>query len=502
LCANEFSELNEDDRQSEEFSQNEMSEASDMPPVESGEDWKWKFRARTATGVEDEERKRMRRTREISKKLGRGGAIGQHIHTPQAAQGEQSSFLTKARKLFHRCRNCKDVVEFVKHPAFDTPFAVLIFANTVAMCLEVQYRGFDLGYNVGYPTSPNPSETTWPGARICFDYLLFFFGVAFTIELTVKLAILRLDFLKSIWNWFDALVVGVWLTEQSGLAKLLLNPNVLRSLRLVRLVRLTRMVSIIEALDSLQVLVGSIKACVSVLVWSASVLLVVTVIMGMILNGLLEDYMANAELLSDRQEMFKFFGTFSRTMVSMYELTLGNWTPITRCLIEKVGEMYGPLILLYRFTVGFAIVRVITGVFLHETFKVAAMDDDLMILQKQRSASRHRRKMLALVKQADTSNDGVIQREEFLGILENQRIKTWLAAMDLEVADGEVLFDFVEGGDGEVTPEGLVDGISRLKGGARSIDVIGLTFRLTALEDLVQELATNTREINFKLAHC
>merc|ERR1712007_171726 len=115
-------------------------------------------------------------------------------------------------------------------------------------------------------------------------------------------------------------------------------------------------------------------------------------------------------------------------------------TPITRRLIEKVSELYGPLILLYRFTVGFAVVRVITRVFLHETFKVAAMDDDLMILQKQRSASRHRRKMLALVKQADTSNDGVIQKDEFLEILENQRIKTWLAAMDLEVADGEVLF--------------------------------------------------------------
>lgn len=305
----------------------------------------------------------------------------------------------------------------------------------------------------------------------------------------MKVTFLRQHFLSSIWNWIDALVVSVWLAEQSGLANLLLNPNVLRSLRLVRLVRITRMVFIIEALDSLQVLIGSIKACVSVLIWSASVLLVITALMGMFLNGLLEDYMLNADSPSNREEMFMYFGSFTRTMVSMYEITLGNWVPITRLLFENVNQIYGPLILVYRFIVGFAMVRVITGVFLHETFKVAALDDDLMIVQKQRATAKFRQKMLALLKQADTSHDGLLQKDEFLNILENKRIKTWLSAMDLEVQDGDTLFEFMDDeGDGTVTPLELIDGIGRLKGPARSIDVIGLTFRFTALERLIERL--------------
>merc|ERR1712007_377886 len=124
------------------------------------------------------------------------------------------------------------------------------------------------------------------------------------------------------------------------------------------------MVSIIESLDSLQVLIGSIRACGSVLIWAASVLVVVTILMGMFLNGFLEDYMtSNSESLTDRQQIYKYFGTFTRTMVTMYEITLGNWVPVTRLLMEDVSQVYGPVILFYRFVTGFAMVRVITGVF-------------------------------------------------------------------------------------------------------------------------------------------
>jgi len=335
--------------------------------------------------------------------------------------------------------------------------------------------------------------------------LMFCFGLAFTFELVVKVMALRLEFVKSVWNWFDTLVVSSWLAEQSGLANLILNPNLLRALRIVRLVRLARLVTIIEALDSLQVLIGSIKACVSVLIWSAVVLFLVTLLMGMFLNGFLEDYMtSNSNALGDKQQIYKYFGTFSRTMVTMYEITLGNWVPVTRLLMENVSQVYGPVILSYRFVTGFAMVRVITGVFLHETFKVAAMDDNLMVVQKQRQTSMYKRKMLDLIQMADTSADGKIDKEEFMEILKNKWIRTWLGAMDLEVADGELLFEFVDFGNGEVTGAELFDGLVRLKGPARSIDLIGLTFRFSALEQLVEQLCTSLTVQGFgvRKGHC
>jgi len=384
------------------------------------------------------------------------------------------------------------IAHLVKHPFFELFFAILIFANAVVLCFEAQYRGFDIGYNMDYPTSPNPAATAWPEGKVWFDVLMFIFGLAFTLELVLKIIILRLDFVKTTWNWFDTVVVAGWLLEQIQLTNLVLNPNLLRILRLVRLVRLTRLVNVIEAMDSLQVLIGSMRACVSVLCWSACVLLVITIIAGMFLNGFLEFYMtSNSELLSDKQQVYKYFGSFTRTMVTMYEVTLGNWVPVIRLLMENVSQVYGPVLLLYRFVIGFAVVKVITGVFLHETFKVAASDDNLMVLQKRRQTAKLRKKMSSFLEHADISGDHKIQKDEFMEILEDKWVRTWLSSMDLEVSDGELLFELTDNGDGHITAAELFHGFCRLKGAARSIDLIGLTYRFAALEGRMEELYTS-----------
>merc|ERR1712137_518338 len=84
-------------------------------------------------------------------------------------------------------------------------------------------------------------------------------------------------------------------------------------------------------------------------------------------------------------------------------------------------------------------VRVITGVFLHETFQVAALDDDLMIVQRARMLSKHQKKMEQLMKYADDSRDGVVERCEFTTALSAPRIRAWLSAMGLEVGDVDIL---------------------------------------------------------------
>merc|ERR1712137_801958 len=111
---------------------------------------------------------------------------------------------------------------------------------------------------------------------------------------------------------------------------------------------------------------------------------------------------------------------------------------------------YGPVLLLYRFVIGFSMVKVVAGVFLHETFKVAAQDDNLMVVQKHRQTSKMKKKMIDFLAQTDMSGDQKIQKDEFMDILENKWIRTWLASMDLEVADGDILFELTDNGDGEV----------------------------------------------------
>merc|ERR1711908_238447 len=94
-----------------------------------------------------------------------------------------------------------------------------------------------------------------------------------------------------------------------------------------------------------------------------------------------------------RMEVFLFYGTFSRALLSMFEITLGNWMPPCRALVENVNEWYCIFFVLHKLVIGLSVLAVINGVFIQETFKVAGQDDWLMTVQKERLIRTHSRKM-------------------------------------------------------------------------------------------------------------
>merc|ERR1719218_333567 len=74
--------------------------------------------------------------------------------------------------------------------------------------------------------------------------------------------------------------------------------------------------------------------------------------------------------VSGYHKLYEYFGTFTRCLLSMFELTLANWPPVTRLLAEEVSEWFMLLCVAHKITVGFAVIGVINGVILQETFKV------------------------------------------------------------------------------------------------------------------------------------
>merc|ERR1739848_587239 len=130
---------------------------------------------------------------------------------------------------------------------------------------------------------------------------------------------------------------------------------------------------------------------------------------------------------------------------------------------EHVTEWAMVVCLVHKLTIGFAVVGVINGVFIQETFKVAASDDDIMVRSKRKALSAHERKMKTLFSVLDMSNDGSVDLDEFLLIADSPVIKTWLAAMDLETDDLLTLFYYIDGdGSGQITMDELVKGVAKL----------------------------------------
>jgi len=153
---------------------------------------------------------------------------------------------------------------------------------------------------------------------------------------------------------------------------------------------------------------------------------------------------------------------------------LASFAPVTRMLHDNVSEWYGALLVLYKLAIGFAVIRVISGVFLHETFKCAQMDDDLMIKNRERTKRRFRQKMTGLFAAADTSGDGLLSKEEFVEIVRDDKVAMWLQAMDLWVRNPNHLFEYLAGDKHELKMQELVKGVAKLKGPALALDAVSL----------------------------
>jgi len=384
-------------------------------------------------------------------------------------------------------RTCAGMMrDFVHSAYFETAFSLLIIMNTIVMIFEAQYKGIDAGWDIGYPTSVRPAKEAWPFAAGILDVTEMFFGVVFTIEVLVKLVCLRLEFFTSAWNWFDLFIVSFWHVDLHTSSSLPMNPMILRLCRLARLMRLIKLVKMVTMFDALHLLIGSIRASFSTLLWAMVLLLSVMTICMLCFSHLLRDYILDETQPPDKRFIvYKYYGTASRGLLTMFEITLANWVNPARVLTENVDEAYVFFFMCYRSLVGFSLVTVITGVFMQLTLKCAAENYDLMIIQRQRHTTEHMKKMTRLFSAADHSGDGAVSWDEFATLLKDESVRLWLAAMELDPSDGKLLFDLLSEGNEHITPAQLIHGVSTLKGAARSID---LRVMMRSNERLMEQL--------------
>jgi hypothetical protein len=134
---------------------------------------------------------------------------------------------------------------------------------------------------------------------------------------------------------------------------------------------------------------------------------------------------------------------------------------------------------LHKVTLGFAVISVLGAVFIQETMKAAAMDDNLMVRQANRQWISHAKKMRKLFLVANTSGDGMLDMEQWLTVCEDEWVRTWLIAHDIRPSVFESLFDLIdEDGSGGITAEELINGTASLKGASAVIKTMQLVHEI------------------------
>jgi hypothetical protein len=207
--------------------------------------------------------------------------------------------------------------------------------------------------------------------------------------------------------------------------------------------------------------------------------------LNLLLIGYWEDQDSETYDLNDRQELYAYFGTFTRSLLTMIEMLLGNWFTITR-LLTRFNELFMIFGVCHQLIIGFAVIEVISGVFLNETFKVANLDDSIMLHEVRRAAKAERAKMTELFGKADKDKNGLVDLAEFREVLDNEQVVEWLSAMGLDVGDVDRVFVMLDAdGDGQLSCQELVEGASMLKKPARAVDIAAVQKMLRDVHDHV-----------------
>merc|ERR1711988_1628191 len=116
----------------------------------------------------------------------------------------------------------------------------------------------------------------------------------------------------------------------------------------------------------------------------------------------------------------------------MFELTFapGAWGKIGRRIIYTVDRAYVFFFLFYTFCVTFAVMQVITAIFLKETLQSANSDNDIVIGERLQMKDMYIKRLGELFKEIDVKHSGHIGIEDCKRMLQDQRSVICLASLE------------------------------------------------------------------------
>jgi len=354
----------------------------------------------------------------------------------------------------------------VDHQVFGYAVGVLISLNAGLIAAQTERVARNLG-------SPSP--------RV-FQTLDWCFCILFTLELAIRMLAYKQVFFGTQdkwWNLLDCALVGLQVfetvvevtTDRGGVSSVhnrgFSGMRVLRILRVIRIIRLVRVLRLIGELRTIVVcILGSLRS----LAWTVVLLLMMIFMTAVYLTHIVSEYRLGHEDLShDIRALQYYYGSLFRSILTLYQATAGglSWDVAVAPLIDHIHPLLGVVFALYIAFVLLAIMNVVTGVFVESAMQSAKQDKDIFMVHNVRE----------LFSNTDTDEDGLICWDEFQSQLNSREMEETLKLIDVDICQARELFQLLDVDDkGMVNFDDFLDGCMRLRGPARSIDLMTVMY--------------------------
>lgn len=376
----------------------------------------------------------------------------------------------------------------------------LVLSNSMVMMLELEMEGRAVGSQLGLGDGSTwvleEVEPTFQGLDTAFVYI-------FLAELLFRIFAEGRNFFFDVANWFDTILVLVGLADiwvivpvTTGGSTDPQNIVMMRLFRAVKCLRAIRMVRTFRLFRGLNLLVKACQCFLPSLGWAMVLLFVFmsmgTLIMGNLLRSFVED---SSNLFEDRVWIWNRYGTAYRAMYTLYEVTFaGNWPTNARPVLEKVSHAFVLFFVVYVTIIVFAVIRVISAIFLKDTLDAAHNDAENLVFDRLKKKASYVRKLQDIFKAIDNTSDGMVTEDKLTSVLANPTVAAYFQTLDVDVVDSAALFHLLDNGDGEMTMDEFVEGILRCKGPARAMDQVAIRAELGKLDAKVTKLTQKLKD--------
>merc|ERR1719210_1569715 len=124
--------------------------------------------------------------------------------------------------------------------------------------------------------------------------------------------------------------------------------------------------------------------------WSTLLLAMIVLASAVLLVHLVSDFIADDNNDYElRLWAYHHYGTASRSMWTMFQATLsGGWPNYARKLVENVNPLFALFWVAYVVVIVFAVMRVMSALFLASTMKAANQEEAMLIMKKMESKDK------------------------------------------------------------------------------------------------------------------
>jgi len=255
---------------------------------------------------------------------------------------------------------------------------------------------------------------------------------------------------------------------------------------------MARIARSLRFVKEVRTMTSSLFGSLNVLVWAVLFLALVIFVFSVVLCECVTDVIQGG--VDDPPVLELWYGSLGRTSLTMFESVLCgvSWDEPLRPLLQYGGTWIGVAFCVYVLLCQFAIMNVVTALFVQQATRAAQEENDAH--------------MAARIKGIffGDSTPARMTREQFKAKLCRRDMQEYLKAIYVDASEVDILFDLLdEDESSEIDETEIVDGLFRLRGNATALEMSMLRREMRKRQEyLLDEVRRSIRMLGPQAASC